>query len=117
MIRTFAFIACAVNDIQTSRRFYEEALGLKLTANPNPDWFEYDLGDTTFVITSSDADHPVPVRGALVAFEVSNLEAEVERLRKLGVTFKGGIEESPVCRYATVLDPDGTELLLHKRKM
>ena len=116
MIQTLAFTAYAVKDVAVSRRFYEHLLGLKLTLSPNNDWFEYDLGDTTFVITSADADHPVPVRGALVAFEVDDLDREVERLRKNGVTIKGEIGESPVCRYATILDPDGTELLIHKRK-
>ena len=116
MIQTIAFIACPVKDIAVSRRFYEDQLGLRLTLNPNDDWFEYDLGDTTFVITSADVDHPFPVRGALVAFEVDDLDKEVERLRKIGVTIKGEIGESPVCRYATIVDPDGTELLIHKRK-
>ncbi len=116
MIQTLAFIAYAAKDIAVSRRFYEDVLGLKLTLNPNPDWFEYDLGDTTFVITSADAEHPVPVKGALLAFEVGDLDAELARLQKLGVRIKGEIGESPVCRYATILDPDGTELLIHKRK-
>lgn len=116
MINSIAFVAYAVKDLTASRHFYEDILGLKLTHSPNSDWLEYDLGDTTFVITSADAEHPVPVRGALVAFEVNDLDAEVERLRRAGVTIKGEIGESPVCRYATVLDPDGTELLIHKRK-
>ena len=116
MIHSVAFIAYAVKDIAASRRFYEDILGLKLTFTPHGDWFEYDLGDTTFVITSADAGHPTPIRGALVAFEVGDLDAEAARLRKFGVTIKEEIAESPFCRYATILDPDGTELLIHKRK-
>jgi catechol 2,3-dioxygenase-like lactoylglutathione lyase family enzyme len=116
MIQTVAFIACAAKDIPTSRRFYEDVLGLRLSRTPHGDWFEYDLGDTTFVITSADAEHPVPVRGALLAFEVDDLDAEIARLRTLGVTIKGEVGNSPVCRYVTILDPDGTELLIHKRK-
>jgi predicted enzyme related to lactoylglutathione lyase len=116
MMLSIAFIAYAVKDVAASRRFYEEALGLQLTQNPNSDWFEYDLGDTTFVITSADTEHPVPVRGALVAFEIDNLDDEIARLRKIGVTIKGEIGESPICRYASILDPDGTELLIHQRK-
>ena len=45
------------------------------------DWIEYDLGDSTFVITRADAEHGTLVRGALVAFEVADIEAEVARLR------------------------------------
>ena len=116
MINSIAFIAYAAKDLATSRRFYEGILGLRLSRSAHDDWFEYDLGDSTFVITSADADHPVPVRGALVAFEVDDLDGELERLRKSGVTIKGEKGESPICRYATILDPDGTELLIHKRK-
>lgn len=115
MIHNVAFVAYAVKDIAASRRFYEDILGLKLTLSPHGDWFEYDLGDTTFVITSADAQHPTPIKGALVAFEVDDVDAEIARLRKLGVTIKEE-SESPLCRYATILDPDGTELLIHKRK-
>jgi len=73
------------------------------------------LGDTTFAITTADREHPVPVRGAVVAFEVPDPAAEVARLQKLGVKFRGGITETQVCRFAIVLDPDDSEIILHKR--
>ena len=116
MIEGLAFITYAVKDISTSRQFYEDILGLKLARSYHDDWFEYDLGDTTFAITAVDAEHPAPVRGALVAFEVGDLDAEVSRLRGLGVLFKREIRESTVCRYAIVFDPDGTEVIIHRRK-
>jgi catechol 2,3-dioxygenase-like lactoylglutathione lyase family enzyme len=117
MIESVAFIAYAVRDIGASRRFYEEILGLKLARSFHDDWFEYDLGDTTFVITSTGTEHPPPVRGALIGFEVSDVDGEVSRLRRLGVPFKReGVSESAVCRYAIVFDPDGTEVLIHRSK-
>jgi predicted enzyme related to lactoylglutathione lyase len=117
MIQSLAFIAYPVSDIAASRRFYEGVLGLKLTHEALGTWFEYDLGDTTFAITTADEEHPVPVRGAVVAFEVSDLDAEVARLQKLGVRFRREITETPVCRFAIVLDPDGNEIILHRRKV
>jgi catechol 2,3-dioxygenase-like lactoylglutathione lyase family enzyme len=117
MIQSLAFIAYAVRDIKRSRHFYEDVLGLQLTHSTHGDWFEYDLGDTTFVITSADAEHPTPVKGALVAFEVDDLDSEIARLKKLGVVFKSETGESPVCRYATLLDPNGNEVLIHQRKL
>jgi hypothetical protein len=80
------------------------------------DWFEFELGDVTFVITQADAEHPTPVRGALVAFEVADIEAEVSRLRSHSVEFRGGIVETPVCRFIIALDPDRSEFLIHQRK-
>ncbi len=116
MIESVAFITYAVRDIAVSRHFYEEILGLKLARSFRDDWFEYDLRDTTFAITSTGTGHSPPVRGALVGFEVSDLDAEVSRLRRLGVPFKREDGESAVCRYAIVFDPDGTEVLIHRRK-
>ena len=116
MIQSVAFIAYPVSDIAASRRFYEEVLGLKLTHEALGNWFEYDLGDTTCAITTADEENPVPVRGAVVAFEVSDLDAEVARLQKLGVRFRREIVETPVCRFAIILDPDGSEIILHRRK-
>jgi predicted enzyme related to lactoylglutathione lyase len=116
MIQSIAFLTYAVSDLKAARRFYENILGLKLTHEAGGEWFEYDVGDTTFAISAADADHPVPVRGAVLAFEVSDLDAEVERLQKRGATFRGGIAETPVCRFAILLDPDGSEVILHKRK-
>ena len=116
MIQSIAFAAYPVSDIKKARHFYEDALGLKLTHEAGDEWFEYDIGDTTFAISAADAEHPVPVRGAILAFEVSDLDAEVARLKKWGAKFRGGIIETRVCRFAIVLDPDGSEVIIHKRK-
>jgi predicted enzyme related to lactoylglutathione lyase len=56
------------------------------------------------------------VRGALAAFEVADIEAEVARLREHGVVFRGDIVETPGCRFIVVLDPDESEFLIHQRK-
>jgi catechol 2,3-dioxygenase-like lactoylglutathione lyase family enzyme len=116
MIQSIAFLTYAVSDIKQARHFYEDLLGLKLTHEAGGEWFEYDLGDTTFAISAADAEHPVPVRGAVVAFEVADLDAEAERLQHRGVTFRQRIAETPVCRFAIVLDPDGSEVIIHERK-
>ena len=75
MIQSIAFLTYAVSDIKAARHFYEDILGLSLTHEAGDEWFEYDVGDTTFAISAADAEHPVPVRGAVLAFEVSDLDA------------------------------------------
>jgi len=116
MIQSIAFLTYAVSDIKAARQFYEDILGLKLTHEAGGDWFEYDIGDTTFAISAADVEHPAPVRGAVLALEVSDLDAEVARLHNLGARFRREIAETPVCRFAIVLDPDGSEVIIHKRK-
>lgn len=116
MVTSLAFVVYPVSDIASARRFYEGVLGLRLTHEFGGDWLEYDLGDTTFAITSADADHPVPVRGGLVAFEVADLSAEVVRLEGMAIPLASSICETPVCRFVKLRDPDGSELILHERK-
>lgn len=116
MIQSIAFLTYAVSNLKVARHFYEDILGLRLTHEAGGEWFEYDIGDTTFAISAADAKHPVPVRGAAMAFEVSDLDADVARLQKRGVKFRQEITETPLCRFAIVLDPDGSEVIIHKRK-
>jgi len=115
MITNLAFVAYPTRDARASRDFYETVLGLSLTHSWKDVWFEYDLGDATFVIAKADDEHPTPARGAMVAFEVADLDETVSRLESKGVALEKGITTTPVCRMAVVVDPDGNELILHQR--
>ena len=50
-----------------------------------------------------------------VAFEVDDLDAFAARLREKQVKFKGEPVSTPVCRFAVITDPDGNQIILHKR--
>jgi predicted enzyme related to lactoylglutathione lyase len=116
MITSLAFVLYPVTDIVAARRFYEGALRLRLTHEFGGAWFEYDLGDTTFAICSADTDHPAPARGAVVAFEVEDLDREVERLRGEGIVPGRPPADTPVCRFVSLRDPEGSEVILHQRR-
>ncbi len=116
MIKQLAFVAVPVSDVPRARAFYEGKLGLRLTSSYQDFWIEYDLGDTTFAIAKADEQHPVPVRGAVVAFEMHDLDAAVTQLKAAGVSFKQEVFETPVCRMAVALDPDENEIMLHQLK-
>ena len=116
MITHVAFTAIPVRDLSRSRRFYEEALGLACTHEVENEWLEYDLGDTTLVLTTADDDHPAGNKGVTVALEVSDLGEFLAQLRQHSVSLARPPGESPICRSATVNDPDGHELIIHQRK-
>ncbi len=116
MIQGLAFFVYPVKDPPRARGFYEGRLGLRLARQFQEDWFEYDLGETTFAIARADATHQPPVRGAVVAFEVDDLDAAVRQLKAAGVRFRQDPWETPVCRLAVALDPDYNEVILHQRK-
>jgi catechol 2,3-dioxygenase-like lactoylglutathione lyase family enzyme len=115
MIESIAFTVYPVKDVAKSRRFYEDILGLKVTHNWDDQWVEYDLGDTTFAITTMDDGHIAGAKGATIAFEVADFEKAVALLRQRGATFKGDLLDTPVCRMAVLHDPDATKSSIHKR--
>ena len=115
MIQSIAFFVYPVADMQRARDFYERVLGLKAETIFD-EWIEYDLGGTTFAITTMDESHKPATKGALVAFEVIDLDEAVTRLKSEGVHFTQENMESPMCRFCVVLDPDGNEVIIHKRK-
>jgi len=79
-------------------------------------WIEYSIGAGTFGIGAyGDAWQPSS-QGTCVAFEVDDLDAEIERLKSKGVTFAMDTMDTPVCRFAIVCDPDGNKVMIHERK-
>jgi predicted enzyme related to lactoylglutathione lyase len=115
MIQSIAFTVYPVRDINMSRRFYEEKLGLKLSRNFRDEWVEYDLGDSTFAVTTTDMGHPPGAKGAVVAFEVDDFDATITALKARAVPFVVEPFATPVCRMAVVADPDGNHVTIHRR--
>jgi predicted enzyme related to lactoylglutathione lyase len=116
--KEIAFVAYPVTDMARARKFYEGVLGLKPNAplkSPDAHWIEYDIGPGTLGIGSSPRWLPSP-DGPSVALEVEDFEAAVATLREHSVPIIIGPMETPVCHMATVQDPDGNKLTLHKRK-
>jgi predicted enzyme related to lactoylglutathione lyase len=111
-----AFIAIAVSDKGQARKFYQETLELKPTRTQMEGaWVEYDLGPTTIGVGSHPAWKPSR-DGTTVAFEVEDIDAAISTLKERGVTFDIEKTETPVCWMAQFRDPDGTNLVVHKRK-
>jgi predicted enzyme related to lactoylglutathione lyase len=117
MITEISFTGSPVTDMKRARAFYEGALGLKCTMeSAGGMWVEYDVGPATFAIGCfGDVWKPVS-DGTCVAFEVDDLDAEIARLKGQGVKVAMEPMDSPVCRFAFVMDPDGNKVMLHKRK-
>jgi len=113
-----AFVAYPVTDMAHARKFYEGVLNLRpnepLTSE-NPQWIEYDIGSGTLGIGSSPHWRPSQ-DGPSVALEVEDFDAAGATLREHDVPIIIGPLELPVCHMATVRDPDGNKLTLHRRK-
>jgi predicted enzyme related to lactoylglutathione lyase len=116
MIDSIAFTVYPVQDMPRARAFYEGALGLKLSANFNDQWIEYDLANGTFALTTTDMGHPPGSKGAIVGFETGALDALMRRLGQANVPVVVAAFDTPVCRMAVVADPDDNHVTLHQRR-
>ena len=117
MISEIAFTVTPVTDVKRSRAFYEGVLGLKPTTDfEEGGWVEYEIGSGAFAIAKADEKWKPSPFGSSVAFEVDDLDRTVARLEDSGATFDMAVTETPVCHLAVVLDPDGSKVMIHKRK-
>jgi len=53
---------------------------------------------------------------AVLAVEVTDLDAEVARLHQLGAALQQDIIDTPESRLAVILDPDGNEIVIASGK-
>jgi predicted enzyme related to lactoylglutathione lyase len=112
-----AFTGTPVTDMKQAREFYEGVLGLKPTMeSAGGMWVEYDIGNGTFAIGCYGEVWKPSADGTCVAFEVEDVDAEISQLKSKGVTVVMEAMDSPVCRFASICDPDGNRILIHKRK-
>ena len=116
MIISMAFTVYPIVDMVRPRRFYERVLGLTQTCNYQDEWVEYDIGPGTFAITTTEMGHLPGAKGAVVAFEVDDLDMFLNALKEQAVPFVADVFETPVCRMAVIEDPDSNHIVIHKRK-
>ncbi len=111
----FAFIAYPVTDAARARSFYENVLGLTCTTtNKESSSFEFEVGPHTLLIGSFPMTKPTR-DGPCLALEVEDFDGAIAHLKKHNVTFLGKPFQTPVCRGALLLDPDGNKIGIHKR--
>lgn len=115
MITSIAFTVYPVSEMARARAFYEHVLGLHPSSHYRDVWVEYDLGDSTFAITTTDMGHTPGATGAVVAFEVSDLDGFIHKMKERAVSFVTEVFDTPVCRMAVIEDPDGNHITIHKR--
>ena len=114
-IKEFSFIGYPVTDIARARAFYEGVLGLTCTtAREQTSSFEYEVGPHTLLIGAIPMWKPSS-DGPCLALEVEDFDEAIAHLKQHNVSFVGEPFQSPICRGAFILDPDGNKIGIHKR--
>jgi catechol 2,3-dioxygenase-like lactoylglutathione lyase family enzyme len=101
-------------DTERSRRFYVETLGLRPDKHA---WNEFWVGETCFAIwePARFGMEFTPQKNGIALLHVDDVAAARAELEGKGVEFDGETVDTGVCHMATFADPDGNQLVLHRR--
>jgi predicted enzyme related to lactoylglutathione lyase len=110
------YIRIPAVDIDESKRFYGETLGLPPGPTDAGDWVEFQAGDVTLAVMTPEThdDTFAPLTPSSFALGVPDVAAARAQLEAEGVTV-GDMWDSGVCRGAGFTDPAGNRILLHHR--
>jgi len=107
-----------VDDVDAAIAFYRDLLGFEVVMHPAPPFAMLDRGDLRLLLSAPGGgpgggaampDGRLPEPGGWNRFqlEVADLDAEVDRLRGAGATFRNEIVEGVGGRQILVDDPAG----------
>ena len=110
------FWAVPVTDMERAKQFYGETLGLPQTGDGG--FPEYRLGDNGYLyllkLESIGGAFRAP-HDAGFALRVPDVHEARAELEGKGVQFNGDVLDSGVCHMAFFADPDGNQIVLHRR--
>jgi catechol 2,3-dioxygenase-like lactoylglutathione lyase family enzyme len=107
------FVSVPTRDLERSRRFYGEVLGLR-KSRTNPD--EFEAPNVTLALWQPEAQNvPFSANTAGIALRVADVTVAREQLAATGVEFLGDTVDTGVCLMGFFYDPDGNVLILHHR--
>ncbi|MEO0448454.1 MAG: VOC family protein [Verrucomicrobiota bacterium] len=119
-IKELAYVAYPVTDLERSRRFYGDVLGLKeevtFDHQGTVGWVEYEVDGRTFALAQATKEWQPSESGAGAAFEVESIESALEVLAAAGTEPATPIGDFSACRICVIPDPDGNGIILHQRK-
>lgn len=110
-----------VDDVEASIIFYRERLGFELLSSAPPAFADVQRGNLRLLLSGPlssagrpmpDGRQPAPGGWNRLHFHVEDLEAEVERLREVGVTFRNDIVTGPGGKQILLEDPSGNVIEL-----
>jgi catechol 2,3-dioxygenase-like lactoylglutathione lyase family enzyme len=112
-----------VDDVPAAIAFYTVQLGFALDWDQSPAFAAISLGDLRLLLSGHgssaarpmpDGRQPEPGGWNRIQLIVEDLDAEVERLREAGVTFRNDIVKGPGGSQIVLDDPSGNAVELFK---
>jgi catechol 2,3-dioxygenase-like lactoylglutathione lyase family enzyme len=110
------FISVPVTDMERSKQFYGETLGLEQVSDGG--FPEYQLGEniSLYLLNMEGIGRQfTSPHTAHIAIRVPDVADTRRELEARGVEFEGETLDTSVCHMAFFRDPDGNALMLHRR--
>jgi catechol 2,3-dioxygenase-like lactoylglutathione lyase family enzyme len=110
------FVSVPVTDVERATGFYRDTLGLEQVSEGG--WPEFQLGENVSLYLIDPANIGSTFTGphtAHIALRVPDVADTRKELEGRGVEFDGEILDTGVCHMAFFKDPDGNQLMLHRR--
>jgi catechol 2,3-dioxygenase-like lactoylglutathione lyase family enzyme len=110
------FVSVPVTDVERATTFYRDTLGLEQVSAGG--WPEFQLGENVSLYLMDPTNIGTTFTGphtAHIALRVPNVEETRSELEGRGVEFDGDTLDTGVCHMAFFKDPDGNQLMLHRR--
>jgi catechol 2,3-dioxygenase-like lactoylglutathione lyase family enzyme len=110
------FVSVPVRDVERATRFYRDTLGLEQVSEAG--WPEFQLGENVSLYLIDPTNIGQEFRAphtAHIALRVPDVAETRNELEGRGVEFDGEILDTGVCHMAFFHDPDGNQLMLHRR--
>jgi catechol 2,3-dioxygenase-like lactoylglutathione lyase family enzyme len=110
------FVSVPVTDLERSTAWYRDTLGVPQTGEGA--WPEFQLGENVFLYLMDPSNIGQEFRGphtSPIALRVADVEEARRELESRGIEFNGETFDTGVCHMAFFTDPDGNEVMLHRR--
>ena len=110
------FITLQVRDVGTSRHFYADVLGFKLSPETRPNAVAFSAQPISFAVRKSALDlDAVPQLGygIILWFRTDDAALLHKYLKERGVPIVQGLSDSPFGKTFTIRDPDGYLITVH----
>jgi len=110
------FVSVPVTDVERATSFYRDMLGLEQVSEGG--WPEFQLGENISLYLLDPTNIGQRFEGphtAHIALRVPDVEETRAELESRGVEFEQETLDTGVCHMAFFKDPDGNQLMLHRR--
>jgi lactoylglutathione lyase len=105
-----------VSDIERSKRFYRDVLGLKIKYE-TPEWVEFFKEGAVLALNKNRSGIKVSKEKAMLNFITSDINYVKNTLREKGVNIYKDIQEDSRGKYMVIEDPDSYKIIIVEPKV